>query len=367
MKILKKSIALILLILLPAVAVEAKRPEKVRNLIFLIGDGMGVAHISMMQIENRYAPTAFDRARQVAFVSTRSANNRVTDSAAAGTALACGCKTNNGCLGLTPQGDTVTSILTRAQAAGWGTGIVVTSPLQHATPAAFYAHTRSRNDLPSIHRALLDCRFDVLFGGGYQPLTEPAPDGRSLFDRLAERGYCCINRFEQTDTIHRGPVIGAFSDQYMPAVAERGDYLPQAVGKALEILANRPKPNKRSGFVLMVEGSQIDSGGHEKNPQKVYDEMRDFEQAVAVAMDFADRTPGTLVVVVADHETGGLYIPSNNADFTRAENGLSFRFACNSHTAVLVPALFYGAGAKQFGGILDNTELSRQLSQVLGL
>lgn len=347
---------------LPAAAQE--RPDSVRNLIFLIGDGMGLAHVSMLQIENDYAPTAFDRAQGVALVTTRSANNRVTDSAAAGTALATGSKTGNSMLGQDMEGRRLESMIARAHADGRPTGIVVTSYLQHATPAAFYAHVADRSDRDAITEQLLESGVDVLLGGGRKWLEEQSGEGGNYYDAFRRRGYQIIDTLPAADTIRSGRLLAAVAHKHLPGVAERGDYLCRATQKALELLS---ADASGTGFVLMVEGSLIDMAAHSNDAKELMRELRDFECAVAAAMDFADRTPGTLVVVVADHETGGLSIPANKTDFTQAENGLNYHFGSRSHTATMVPAYLYGVGAQGLSGVMDNTELSRRMMRLLGL
>ena len=157
------------LLLLLCMAVQGATCQQIRNLIYLIGDGMGLAHVSMLRIENGYEPTAFDRAQHVALISSQSANNRVTDSAAAGTALATGHKANNGSLGQLPDGTPVQSLVATAARRDFATGLAVTCYLQHATPAAFYAHTGRRGDLRHITRDMLASDIDVLLGGGRRP------------------------------------------------------------------------------------------------------------------------------------------------------------------------------------------------------
>lgn len=346
---------------------KAENPSgEVRNLIYLIGDGMGLAQVSMLEIAGNYAPTAFGRAQSVALVATRSANNRVTDSAAAGTALATGQKTCNAMLGQDPAGNPLHSMISRAAERGMATGIAVTCYLQHATPAAFYAHVPDRSDLRAVTRDLAAVDVDVLIGGGGKWLAETDGGARSFLDGFGERGYRVVRSLADADTLVAGRLLCVAAEEHLPPAAERGEYLPQAVRKALQILSN-DAAERDEGFLLMVEGSQIDMACHAKDAEWMLDEMRDFEQAVAAAMDFADRTPGTLVVIVADHETGGLALPANDADFTRGENGLQGKFGAGGHTAIRVPAYFYGTGAERFGGLMENTELARQLMEALEL
>lgn len=150
--------------------------------------------------------------------------------------------------------------------------------------------------------------------------------------------------------------MGFFADGHLPKMSEgRGDYLERAIRKALEILSREAGERDR-GFILMVEGSQIDLRAHDNDAEGVLAEMRDFDRAVAAAMDFADRHPGTLVVVTADHETGGLSIPSADVDFEHEEAGIEYRFSTGGHTAAMVPVYLYGTGAERINGVLDNTE-----------
>lgn len=339
---------------------------RVRNLIYLIGDGMGLAHVSMLQIEGGYAPTAFDRAQGVALIKTRSANNRVTDSAAAGTALATGHKTGNGTLGLDSLGHPVQSMMVRAEAKGMPTGIAVCCYLQHATPAAFYAHVPDRGDSRTITRDLLASGVDVLFGGGGRWLAEACPEGGSYLDAFRRRGYAVAESMAQADTVRSTPLLAVVAETELPGAVERGDYLPRAGHRALELLAAE-SARRGKGFMLMIEGSFIDGAAHGNNPKSLLAEMRDFDRTMAEAMDFADRTPGTLVVVVADHETGGLSITSNETDFTLSESGLQYNFGTTSHSATMVPAYFYGTGARKIGGVMENSELAQRIMELLGL
>lgn len=305
----------------PSQIVPAADTLPVRNLIYLIGDGMGLSHVSMLMLEEGYGTTAFDRAQNIALITTYSANNRVTDSAAAGTALATGHKTGNGMLGVLPDSTAAESIMADAIRAGMPTGVVVTSTLQHATPGAFYAHVPYRRQYQRISDQLAGSDLTVAFGGGLK---------------------------------------------YAETSEGRGDYLERAIRKALEILSREAGERDR-GFILMVEGSQIDLRAHDNDAEGVLAEMRDFDRAVAAAMDFADRHPGTLVVVTADHETGGLSIPSADVDFEHEEAGIEYRFSTGGHTAAMVPVYLYGTGAERINGVLDNTELALRLAGTLGL
>lgn len=353
--------------------VEAKSPknEKVNNIIFMIGDGMGLGHVSMLQLEGKYQPTAFDRAQNIALIKTYSVNNRVTDSAAAGTALATGHKTNNSTLGQLPDGTPLESITTKAKNKNYGTGIVVTCYVQHATPAAFYANVESRGDNDGICDDFTKRDYDVMFGGGLRYFKQYYEKRNKDYNKeLAALGYSLHTDLSKLGSIpSEGKVLGLFADGDLPAATsgKRDGYLANATQKALDILTNNAKKNKNKGFVLMVEGSKIDGESHSRNPQGILAETRDFAAAVDVAMNYADTHPGTLVVVTADHETGGMSIPSNKTDFTLPESGIGYAFGTSSHTATMVPVYLYGAGADSINGIMENSELGQKLQEILGV
>ena len=277
---MKKAYLFLALCLLAAGRAAAAEPaDSVRNVIYMIGDGMGLAHVSMLAIEGGYAPTAFDRSQGVALISTYSANNRVTDSAAAGTALATGAKTNNSTLGLDAGGERVRSVIERAVADGRPTGIAVKCYLQHATPAAFYAHVPSRGDEKAITRDMLASGIDVLIGAGRR-LERESPEGGSYRDAFSRRGYAVAGSLEEAEPVRAGRLLCAVTDENIPQTVRRPDYLRCATNKALEILSHNADSVGR-GFVLMVEGSLIDGAAHGNDWQKLLDEMRDFEQAAA--------------------------------------------------------------------------------------
>ena len=343
---------------------EKNCEPQVKNIIMLIGDGMGPTHIPALMLEEQYAPTNFERAQRAGFVKTFSNNNRVTDSAAAGTALACGEKTDNSVIGLTSEGDTLISNLTFAEALGMESALVVSCDITHATPAAFYAHAKHRNERENIATWLPNAGIDVIFGGGLTAFTNRS-DNINLIEKFKENGYIVIDSLLQTKGITEGKVIGLLADEHLPSMVNgRGDILPQATQKALEILtANTQKRGK--GFFMMVEGSQIDFESHANNPKGIYAEMKDFDKVVGIAFDYADSHPGTLVIVCADHDTGGMSIPSCKTDFTLGESGVEYNFGSTSHTATMTPALFYGTGADKFEAIMDNTDIAKKVREFI--
>ncbi len=367
-----RSAALVLAVLLlaPIGGCSTKsRPAsapRVKNVILMVGDGMGLAQVSALMLAEEYRPVNLERATVGGFVKTYSANNRVTDSAAAGTAYATGHKTDNGHLGVDPDGKPLETILDKAERAGLPTGLVATVNIQHATPGAFYGNTEKRYNYDSISLDLVTSGVDVAIAGGRKYLTD-REDGRDLVDELRKQGYVMVDSLAGLDGVTSGLAMALYEDSF-PFVSEGRDpeYLPRAAAKALEILtANTPRG--QGGFFLMIEGSRIDYAGHGNDTEALIGEMRDFDAAVGVAFDYADAHPGTLVVVVADHETGGLSIPAGKEDFTLPDSGVEFRWSTGGHSASMVPMFTYGSEASHFGGVMENTDVNRLITQLLGL
>ena len=347
---------------------KTSEPE-VKNVIYMIGDGMGLAHVSMLMVENKYEPTAFDRAQNVALIKTYSSNNRVTDSAAAGTALATGYKTNNSMIGMTPDSVAVESIMAKAQRAGFATGLAFTCYLQHATPAAFYAHAEHRDSMRMITADFVKSGVDVALGGGRALVDRYfAKQDKNYVDEMSALGYQVVLSTDELAQVEQGKVLGLVADYNMPKALEgRGDFLVQATKKALEVLSNNVAAENKKGFMLMVEGSKIDYRAHANDPEGLLAEMRDFNECVMAAMDFADNNPGTLVVVCADHETGALGLVSNKTDFKLSESGIRYTFGTSSHSGTMLPVYLYGTGAEKFNGIMNNTDIAKQLMELLDL
>lgn len=343
-----------------------KREEKVTNVIYMIGDGMGVAHISAAQIAKDYKPLNMERADYVGLCKTNSANSRVTDSAAAGTALATGHKTNNGMIGMTPDSVAHPSIRERAELAGMPTGIVVTYPVTNATPATFVGHVPNRHWEDDIATYYISNEVDVIIGGGSKRFDQRG-DGRNLLDTLSARGYVVAKELAEIEAVESGKVVVLPTEDSTPSYLHgRGDFLPNATAKALEILSNNARESG-SGFFLMVEGSQIDGKAHGHDLEGMLAEIYDFDAAVNVAFDYADEHPGTLVVVTADHETGGLTIVNGNRKFDIHDLEVDFAWTTGGHTGGMVPIFAYGTGAENFSGVLDNTDLPKIMCRLLGL
>lgn len=337
-----------------AAAFSAKAQE-VKNIIYLIGDGMGLTSVSMMLIENNYEPTIFDKADNIALQKSYSLDNRVTDSAASGTALATGHKTNNTMLGQLPDGTNVESLMDIASAKGKATGLVVTTYIQHATPGAFFAHVPSRNHYTTISEQLLASDIDIAIGGGMAFYEERYGNRDNALEAIAASGFTLKESLESEVT---GERVLALLAPY--EIENRAGYLAKATAEAIDHL-----DNCEEGFVLMVEGSIIDGMGHANDAKAQQQEMRDFMGAIEVAVEYAKAHPETLVVVTADHGTGGLTIISGNADFTLSEQGVEYHWATKGHSGELVPIYLYGTGAELINGIMENADLGQRLKDII--
>lgn len=351
----------LLIVVLTALLPTLLNAQDVRNIILLIGDGMGLSAVTMMQFDDIDKKTIFDDADNIALTRTYSLDNRVTDSAAAGTALATGTKTNNTYLGITPDGQRLESLTAYANKRGMATGLVATTYLQHATPAAFYAHSENRHNYADITRQLADSHIDVAIGGGMHYFKEEYGTEDSVARRLNKSGYTLVRDMESLSRCNpRQRVMALLADYDLGA--DSGSYLAEATGEALRLLDKRAEDN---GFVLMVEGSLIDGMGHGNDAEAMKREMRSFMGAVECAVEYARQNPSTLVVVTADHETGGLSIVSGNADFNLSEQGIEYRWGTDGHSAQMVPVYLYGTAAECINGIMENSELGQRLKMLL--
>ena len=349
---MKRVITTLAVLLATALAAEA---QEVKNIIYLIGDGMGLTSVSMMQLENNYEPTIFDYADNVALQKTYSLDNRVTDSAASGTALASGHKTNNTMLGQLPDCTNTESLMELAAAKGKATGIVVTTYLQHATPGAFYAHVPARHEYATISEQLLASDIDIAIGGGMAFFEERYSNNEAARQAIAQSGFTLKESLDSEVCGER--ILALLADK---EIENRRGYLAKATTEAINHLSSC-----ENGFVLMVEGSLIDGMGHGNNAEGQQQEMRDFMEAIEVAVAYAREHADTLVVVTADHETGGLAIISGNADFTLSEQGVAYTWSTKGHSGVMVPIYLYGTGAELINGVMENADLGARLKALI--
>lgn len=228
--------------------------QEVKNVIFMIGDGMGFNQVYAAMTANG-GTLAMTGMPVSGAQTTFSADNYITDSAASGTALATGVKTRNHMVGMNPDTVAVESVMSLARKGKKATGVVVTSSLLDATPAAYYAHQPERKMKREIAVDLLNSDIDLAMGGGKDVLAVPAGNG-SVLDRMEEKGYRVVYTLEDIQALNNGKVVAVLGEDGVPSVLQgRGDYLPEAVAASIRLLNQDP-----DGFFLMVEGSQIDWG-----------------------------------------------------------------------------------------------------------
>ena len=292
---------------------------KPKNIIFMIGDGMGPNYLAAYRyfkhgdgVVDSVSGTIFDE-HWVGVAKTYPHDETVvTDSAASGTALSTGIKTYNGAVGVGTDHQSLSTWFELAKREGKSTGLAVSSPITHATPASFYAHQKTRNPQEPIADDFIDNKVndqfvvDVAFGGGTDLFIRK---DRDVVSELQKSGFNYIDDMEKLGTLTDMPALGLFGAYGLPSAIERDtSSLAKMTNTALRLLSKNEK-----GFVLMVEGSQIDWCGHANDIACAMAEMQDFENAVESVMAFAKNDGNTLVVITADHETGGLSISADEA------------------------------------------------------
>ncbi len=345
---------------------------RVRNVILLIGDGMGLSQVMLARMKAMGAEGKLNMQLLPVhgLIRTHSADKLVTDSAAAGTALACGIKTKNGMIGVAPDGTPYYTILEAAQAKGMATGLVATSTISHATPASFGAHVKSRKMEDTIAEHLIGNRINVLFGGGrkyFLPQSESKSGRKDDKDLLAEArdaGYAVIETANQLRWISGPRVLGLFHLDGMTTFAPE-PMLAEMTKKAVSLLDETATDSRKygNGFFLMVEGSQIDWACHANDAANCVRQTLLFDEAVREAVNFALADGRTLVVVTADHETGGLTIPDGDLD----GDNIKVHWSTKGHSAAPVPVFAIGPRSELFGGVYDNTDIPQKIAQALGI
>ena len=370
----------------------AEKPQ-VKNVIYLIGDGMGFGAVSSLLLSED-SVTGFEQAPVIGLSETCSANNYVTDSPAGGTALACGIRTKNGYLGVDPEGKPLTSILRKAQAMGKRSGIVVNTVLTEATPAAFYAGVTSRSMSFDIAKQFTESGVDVAIGAGLEPFIK-RPDSLDLTATLINKGYDVhldwktvlnttskkfvgilpmgdVHRRNKSGNTTAGAADGAevcLAAKLAASSEENGDttrlseptvYLEKATAKALEVLSN----DNRQGFFLMIESAIIDGYGHNNDSEGMIEEMKEFDNTLRQLVAYVNQHPETLLIVTADHETGGTGVSYKSYE-VGSTTPVQLSFSTKGHTGTVVPVFAYGAGAEAFAGIMKNTDLPKKMEELM--
>ena len=334
------------------------KPQQPKNVILIVGDGMGVPQVYASVVAARADNSAFLRFPFTGFSRTYSLNHYRTDSSAGGTALTTGQKVENYHVNWAPDSTRYNTIFDDAIAAGKSTGFVVVSDAMDATPAATYGHVPYRKMYDTLSLQLAQCQHSVMVGGGYKYfLPENRKDGLAPLDTLAARGYTVVRTLEELTAFDGERVVGLLYDGDPLTEPDRGDVLRPAAMKAIDMLSRNPK-----GFCMMIEGSQIDWACHNNDSAYLRAELADFELMLHAVLDWAEKDGHTLVVVTADHETGGLTLPSGDI-----EEGLNdYRFHWDNHTGCMVPVFAYGPGAERFCGIQQNTDIPNKIRALMG-
>ena len=330
--------------------------KKVKNVILMIGDGMSLAHMYTAWTANR-GQLWLENAQYTGLSKTWCTNRLVCDSGSGGTALATGQKTCYHAVGTDPQGNPLTTLCDLAKAKGKSAGIAVTCRLWDATPCDFSCHNLDRDKEQELIGDYPTSGIDYAFGGGAKYFTNRA-DGRDIFKELEANGYHVSRTWDDLAAWKSGKVFAVPYDVDTPLPDERGDLLARASLNGIELLNQN-----RNGFFMMVEGSQLDDYGHFNQLDLLMKETLDFDHTIGKMMKWAAQDGETLVVVTADHETGGLTLVDGNKD----EGKVTCCFSTKSHSGVMVPVYAFGPGSEQFSGIMENTDIFKKIKALMKL
>lgn len=326
---------------------------EVRNVIIMIGDGMGLEQVSCAWVLN-HGKLNLDNMPAVGLSRTYSASDLITDSAAGGTALASGQKTANDHVGCDVDGEPLYSILAKAQDAGKKTGVVTTCHLADATPADFCCHDNYRYHYDAIIADYAECGLDYIAGGGRDYFGPKREDGRDIVAEMKEKGYNYATVCEELMDAQL-PVLGLMSDDNLPVAQERGDLFRKMVARGISLLSEGAGDR---GFAMMIEGSCIDDWQHENRIDKAMEELLDFDRTLGDVLQWAAADGHTLVVVTADHATGALTLQDGDL----AEGRIGVAFGNQSHNGIIVPVYAWGPGSQMYTGIRENAEWGSLIS-----
>lgn len=328
-----------------------------KNVILLIGDGMGLGQLSSAMYANG-GQTTITNLKSAGFVRTQSKTDFTTDSAASGTAYACGIKTHNGAIGVDVDNTPVKNIPEKLAAKGIVSGVVSTDDIIGATPAAFYAHQPSRGMSDEIFADMASSKLSFFSAGSIESFNGRPESVRSAVS--AE--YVIVSDLEDPAASSADKLGYLPSSSVVYDFDEDGnrDYLTSTTQYAIDFLSS--KAGKKTGFFLMVEGARIDKKSHANNYHDMVLEALDFDKAVTAAIRFAEKDGNTLVVISADHETGAAVVTGGNVS-KGDSNGM---FSTGGHTPMPVPIFAYGPGSQYFMGVQENSDVSNRIVRLLG-
>ncbi|ALJ06369.1 hypothetical protein APS56_15025 [Pseudalgibacter alginicilyticus] len=344
--------------------------QRPKNVILLIGDGMGINQI-MVTRQRFYGVDGklfMESMPFSALINTHAAlNDNITDSAAGATAMATGKKTRNGMLGVTADTLPTENLIEKCKRVAMSTGLITYGKLSGATPGAFASHVASRDMKGDISYQMLQTNFDFLFGDS-EDFWGTTSDGKAVNRAFAESlGFHILENKNQLNESTDDKILALLSPLVMEdesiesgkvVINPLAPTLSDVTKKAMNHLTKNPK-----GFFLMVEEDWIDSWGHDNRPDFVTWHVRHLDEAVQAALNFALSNNETLVIVTADHETGGL----TNIEVGDTTGVLRLNYSTDEHTGQPVPLFAFGPGANRFMGILDNTDIFRIISDLLAL
>lgn len=334
---------------------QAPKGKKVKNVILMIGDGMSLMHVYTAWSANR-GKLWLENAQATGLSKTWAVKKLVTDSGSGGTSLATGVKTFYHAVGVDPEGKPLTSLVDVAKELGKDAGMAVTCRLWDATPCDFCCHNIDRDKEEELVGDYPTSGVDFVFGGGAQKFTN-RKDGRDIFKELQKKGYHVSRTLDDFFAYDKNSRIFAVPyDKDTPLPDERGDLLARASMKGISLMNQN-----KNGFFMMIEGSQLDDYGHFNQLDLLMKETLDFDQTVGEVMKWAAKDGETLVVVTADHETGGLTLVNGNKDEGRVE----CCFSTKDHSGAMVPVYAFGPGAENFTGIFENTDVFKKIKKLM--
>ncbi len=345
-----------------SVSAQSSKPK---NVIILIGDGMGPVQVEVLKWLRSDSAVNMNQFPYHGFSKTYSLNDSITDSAAGGSAISTGKKTNNGYIAMNEDGTYNQTLFEWAKQYGIATGFVVSCGITHATPASFYAHVSDRNKYESIAYQLKDANIDFAAGGQRNHfLSNKRKDGLDIMDSLTKRNYTVVTELNNLDSCKSDKIIALLTKKHPSSASHRHDLLSVCTKKALTVLSN-----DTNGFVLMIEGSQIDWACHANNFPYFKEEIIDFDDVVKIVYDFAFENGETLVIITADHECGDMKVLDsiNKIDKKEAYKKIAKYVSFHSfeHTGVNVPIYAFGPGAELFQGVMENTSIFDKIIYLL--
>ena len=336
------------------VEVQQPRGKKIKNVIFMIGDGMGFEQVNVGWVANGGKLNMTEQMPVLGASRTYATDQLITDSCAGGTALAIGQKTKYGYIGIDKDANPVESNLQYAKRKGMKTGVTVTCRINDATPADFCVHGPSRKDEEGLAAQFVTANVDFISGGGTHFWNQRS-DGRNLIDEMKAKGYTFVDKLENVADVKGDKFLGLFEEYDMSPSLDRGPVLLETTKKAIEMLDNK------KGFFLMIEGSQIDDYAHRNKVGQMVEELFDFDKVVGYVLEWAAKDGETLVVVTADHCTGGLTLLKGNLE----ERTVKVHFSTKGHDGIMVPVFAFGPGAEHFAGIHDNAEVGQIVRKLM--